>query len=90
MNFLEVRKNLAHMLSEDPLGIKNPLTYEGVNEEELDITNPVSDIKCNWHKDYVRIRDKKKDLTFSVPYEGRTEGEVVSEIVSMISHLKNK
>jgi hypothetical protein len=88
MNFLQVRNNLAHMMAEDPLGINDPLTHEGVDHESLDMVNPVDNFRCNWMDNYVEIYDSDNDLKFKIKYEDRTEGEIASEVVAIINHLQ--
>jgi len=88
MNFLEVRKCIAHMLHQDPMGINDPLVHNGVNESEINLAYPVEGIRCNWKEDKVEVSDIKNDLQYSLLYEDRTEGEVASELVAMINHLR--
>lgn len=77
------------MLNEDPLGILSPLTHS-VKPEELDLTNPIGNIQCNWQDEYVRLYDPEKDLAFKVKYKNRTEGEVAAEITKIMDYLHEK
>lgn len=88
MNFLQVRNNIAHMLSEDPLGINNPFTHDGVNHESLSMIEPIDNIHCDWQENVVEIYDSEEDVKFSIKYQNRTEGELASEMIKIFDHLR--
>lgn len=93
MNFLQVRNNLAHMLHQDPNGITKPPiddpdeNKEIVNHQSLDLTNPVGSIECDWWGDHVRIFDPEREISFSISYENRTEGEIAAEVTKILDYL---
>lgn len=94
MNFYKVRENLAHMLHQDPMGIKNPPINDpdenknNVNPSSLNMTN-INGIQMKWEDEKVLI-NPQNDPSFSIKYEDRTEGEIAAEVVRILQYLEDK
>ncbi len=84
MNFLALKHNLEHMLSDDPQGIENPL--DNTKEEGVVLTQPHEDVHISYHQDHMIIHIDNLDPV-DVDYRHYSEAEVASAITDLVDKL---